>query len=158
MTIQPGDVLLYQAKGVYGWIIRFHTGHPIAHVECYIGNGRSVASRDGKGTGNYELRLDGLVTVCRPRVPYNLQAGLAWLQRTGHRPYGWLDLAQFADLPFNTNGIVCSPFVTEFARACGYDPFNGEPAEKVAPFMFETSVVYQIIPYVAGAGAPPEVV
>lgn len=158
MTILPGDVLLYTPKGIYGWIIRFHTGHPVGHVETYIGNGRSVASRDGKGTGNYEVRIDGLVTICRPRLPFDLERGLGWLQRTGHRPYGWLDLLQFIDINIDGKGIVCSPFVTEFARACGYDPFNGEPANKIMPFQFATSLAYRVMPYQAGADAPQEVV
>jgi hypothetical protein len=154
----PGDVLLYKASGVYGWIIRFHTGHPISHVECYVGNGQSAASRDGKGTAVYPLRTDGLVMVCRPILPFDVAKALAWFAAEGHKPYGWADLLQFIDVNVDTDGIVCSPFVTELLRAGGLDPFNGEPAEKIAPFQFETSNVFRNLLYNAPTPAPLEVV
>jgi hypothetical protein len=66
-TLKPGDVLLYKPKGLFGWLIRVKTWHKIAHVECYVGDGLSVASRDGKGVGKYPLRSSELAVVCRPK-------------------------------------------------------------------------------------------
>lgn len=141
--LEPGDVLLYGATGFFGRVIALKTWHPIAHVECYIGNGLSVASRDGIGTGIYPVRTAGLVMICRPKVPLDVDRALALFTAVPHRPYGWIDLLQFVGLNINTPGIVCSPCITEFLRDGGLDPFNGEPAERIAPFQFMTSPVFQ---------------
>lgn len=151
MILLPGDVLLYKAKGLYGRIIAIKTWHPIGHVEVYIGNGFSVASRDGKGTGTYPLRLSELDTVCRPLVPFDVLRAMTWFQAQPHRDYGWADLLQFIGMNVDTDGIVCSPFATEFSRAGGLDPFNNEPAVRIAPFQFALSTCYRNIPYAATA-------
>lgn len=145
--LRPGDVLLYRAKGLFGRIIAVKTWHPIAHVELYLGAGKSAASRDGQGTGIYPLRESELVTVCRPKVPLDLAAGRRWMLQQGHKPYGWLDLLQFVGLNIDTDGIVCSPFIALLVRVCGLDPFNGEPAVKIAPFQFLVSPVFLIFSY-----------
>lgn len=145
--LRPGDVLLYRANGFFGRLIALKTWHPISHVEVYVGNQQSVASRDGQGTGLYPLRLTELERVCRPIVPFDLAAGLAWFHSTPHRSYGWADLLQFVGMNVDTKGVVCSPFATEFERRCGIDPFNGEDPNKIAPFQFELSPVYQVFSY-----------
>jgi hypothetical protein len=139
-----GDVLLYHGRGLYGRIIQFHTGHPIGHVECYLGAERSFASRDRIGVNFYDLRTADLTYVCRPRIPFNLTAALAWAVPQIGTPYGWLDLLAFIDVNVDGKGIVCSPAVTLFQRAGTIEPFNGEPANKIAPFQFLTSNVYDI--------------
>jgi hypothetical protein len=149
MTLQPGDVLLYSATGLYGRIIAIKTWHTVAHVECYVGNGQSVASRNGIGTGRYPLRLTDLWTLCRPRQPFDCAKALTWFTAQPHRPYGWIDLLQFIGVDVHRPGIVCSPFVTEFLRAGDLDPFNGEDADKVAPFEFALSPVFFNLPYSA---------
>lgn len=144
--LKAGDVLLYAPKGVYGWIIRFHTGHAIGHVETYVGGGFSVASRDGIGVGKYPLRASELAIVCRPKpdILLNWTAASRWFASVKGLPYGWMDLLQFIDFNVDGNGMVCSPFCTLHARALGYDPFNGENALKVPPYLFETSNCYDI--------------
>jgi hypothetical protein len=151
--LKRGDVLLYKPKGVFGWIIRVKTWHPISHVECYVGDGFSVASRDGIGVGRYPLRASELAVVCRPKsdIPTQLGPGvfdwpraMAWFDRQKGTPYGWADLLQFAGWNIDANGIVCSPFIARFVRMLGYDPFNGESAERIAPFQFELSNCYEI--------------
>lgn len=153
IALEPGDVLLYAAKGLYGRVIALKTWHPIAHVECFVGNGLSVASRDGIGTGTYPLRTDDLVMVCRSKLPLDLDRAKALFAERRHRPYGWVDLLQFAGVNIDTPGIVCSPFVTEFLRDALLDPFNGEPCEKIAPFQFLTSPVFTNLPYRSGEAA-----
>lgn len=139
--LQPGDCLLYGPKGFFGWAIRIHTGHSIAHVEVFVGYdpAESVASRDGKGVGLYPLRIDGLKAVYRPREPFNLGAALRWFKQLPPIPYGWADLLNFIDINVDAKGIVCSPFAAEFYRAGGLDPFNGEPSNKIMPFQFAVS-------------------
>lgn len=151
MTLQAGDVLLYRGSGLFGWLIRLKTWHDVGHVEVYVGHRQSVASRDGKGVDLYPLRTAGLITVCRPKLPVDVLAGLTWFHGMRGTPYGWLDLANFLGLTVDKRGIVCSPFATLFCRAEGLDPFNGEPANDIAPFEFALSPVFQVIPYAAPA-------
>jgi hypothetical protein len=145
-SLKAGDVLLYKPKGLFGWFIRVKTWHAVAHVECYIGDGFSVASRDGIGVGKYPLRTSELVTVCRPidAVVLNWPRALAWFDRQKGTRYGWIDLLQFAGLNVDADGIVCSPFIARFCRMLGYDPFNGEDPQKVAPFEFALSNCYAL--------------
>jgi hypothetical protein len=147
--LKPGDVLLYLPKGLFGWIIFSRTWHRVGHCECYIGNGFSVASRDGKGVNVYPLRTAELATVCRPRVPFDLEAGLRWFKAEAQGlPYGWLDLLNFTALSVDHRGMICSTFLALFCRACGYDPFQpDEPATKIAPFQFGLSPVYEKFDY-----------
>lgn len=149
MTLEPGDILLYKATGLYGRVISIKTWHTVGHVECYVGNGNSVASRNGIGTGLYPLRLNDLWTVCRPRLPFDCEKAIHWFMAQPHRPYGWLDLLQFIGINIDKPGIVCSPFCAEFLRAGDLDPFNGEPAAKIAPFEFALSPVFTNLPYSA---------
>jgi hypothetical protein len=140
----PGDILLYRPNGIFGRLIALKTWHPISHVEVYLGGGVSAASRDGQGTGIYPLRLAQLALVCRPIVPCDVGAGLRWFATQPHQPYGWLDLAAFFGATVDGRGVVCSPFATEFVRACGLDPFNGEPSIRIAPFQFALSPVFRV--------------
>ena len=142
--IKPGDVLLYKAKGLFGWLITRKTWHNIGHVEVYVGDGQSVASRDHQGTGKYPLRLSELMYVCRPKRHFDCAKALAWFEAQPHQPYGWFDLLSFTGWNVDGKGIVCSPFATTFIRAGGLDPFNGEPAIKIAPFQFALSSKYAV--------------
>lgn len=133
--LKAGDVLLYKGTGLYGFIIRLKTWHPEGHVEVFVGNGQSAASRDGLGVGIYPARTADLVKVLRPDVPFQRAAALDWFyHNANHLPYGWLDLLQFTGLNVDRRGIVCSPFAVRFLRAGGVPVLNGEVAEKVAPF------------------------
>jgi hypothetical protein len=145
----PGDICLYKTKGLYGWFIRFHTGHKIGHVEVYVGNGESVASRDRIGVGKYPFREEDLAYILRATVPVNLANGMLWFTTVKGQPYGWADLLQFCGYEVDGKGMVCSPFATMFCRAMGLigknDPFNGEPANKIAPFQFKLSPLFTTI-------------
>lgn len=136
----PGDVLLYTGRGLYGRLIQIHTWHRIGHVEVAIGHGQSVASRDGIGVNQYDLRMKDLARVLRPKVPFDLPAAMRWFEQGAKgQPYGWGDLLQFVGIPVQAPGIVCSPFATLFLRAGGVPIFNTEQAELIAPFEFELS-------------------
>lgn len=144
--LKPGDVLLYKPKGVFGWFIRVKTWHKVAHCEGYVGDGFSVASRDGIGVGKYPLRTSELIIVCRPKpeIVLNWTKAMAWFGLMKGTPYGWGDLLQFAGLNVDALGIVCSPFLARFVRKQDYDPFNGEDPLKIAPFQFALSNCYQV--------------
>lgn len=143
--LRAGDVLLYRPVGFYGLLIWVKSWHPIAHVETFVGNGESIASRDGLGTGVYPLRLSELAIVCRPRVPVDIAGARARFEQLPHRPYGWLDLLEFIGLDVDAPGIVCSPCATEVMRDAGLvDLFNGEPAKMIAPFQFALDPAFDV--------------
>jgi cell wall-associated NlpC family hydrolase len=136
-NLREGDCLLYKPASVFGWIIKLKTWHPISHVEVYAGDGKSWASRDGKGVGLYPYRDSGLVGVYRPTVELDLPALRAYGVKMLGTPYGWADLLAFVGVTKDFKGIICSTFVTLLYRAGGFDPFNGEDALAIAPFEFE---------------------
>jgi hypothetical protein len=140
-TLQVGDVLLYRGRGLYSWFIGLKTWHfNVSHVEVYVGDLQSAASRDGKGVGLYPVRLSDLAYVLRPAVPFQPRAAMWWFYKEANGlSYGWSDLLQFVGLNINGKGMVCSPFATEFLRAGAVPVFNKEPALKIAPFQFLTS-------------------
>jgi len=143
VNLLPGDVLLYKPKGLYGWLIRVKTWHPIAHVEIDMGDGMSAASRDGKGPGYYPNRFTDLAYVLRPRVPFDLAAAKRYVDSTIGLPYGWADLLNFIGVTIDARGIVCSPFATEVLRAGGVPVFNSERSNLIAPFQFLDSELLQ---------------
>lgn len=138
----PGDCLLYRPSGVFGWIIKAKTWHAISHVEVWDGHGQSWASRDGLGVNLYPNRLADIDTVMRPRMPVDLDTARRWAASMIGTPYGWGDLLEFVNVTHDFKGIVCSPFATEWYRAGGLDPFNGEDSAKIAPFEFTVTAAF----------------
>jgi hypothetical protein len=150
VILQPSDCLLYKPKGFFGWVIAIKTWHAIAHCECYIGDGKSVASRDGIGVGEFPLRTTELAYVLRPNRPFELKLAYDWFSRKARgQGYDWAGLLRFAwrapvdKLRFN-NKQFCSEFCARFYRAGGLDPFNGEDADAVAPCTFKLSPVFDV--------------
>jgi hypothetical protein len=145
MILKPGDCLLYAPKGFFGWVISIKTWNQVAHCEVYIGNGKSVASRDGIGVGEYDLRTSELKHVMRPNQPFELRLAYDWFARKARgQGYDWLGLLRFAwrsrVVPERfDNKQFCSEFAARFYRAGGLDPFNGADADAIAPFQFAVS-------------------
>lgn len=147
--LQPGDCLLYKAKGIFGWLISIKTWHAVSHCEVYVGSGLSVASRDGIGVNRYPVRLEGLITVLRPKEPFQIAQAMRWFWGVQGQKYDWLGLLRFAwrskVVPDNLdNRMFCSEFATRFYRAGGLDPFNGGDADAIAPFQFRLSPVFDV--------------
>ena len=147
--LQPGDCLLYKATGLYGWIIGLKTWSMVTHVEIYIGEGQSVASRDGLGVAIYPLRMAQLSHVLRPHAPIDLHAAMRWFETVRGQKYDWLGLLRFAwrskvvsDLKDNRQ--FCSELATRWYRAGGLDPFNGGDADAIAPCQFLLSNSFTI--------------
>ncbi len=143
--IQPGDCLLYKPSGLFGKLIAIKTWHAIAHAEIYRGKGLSVASRDGLGVGLYPFRVSGLGYVLRPIPKLDLDKADKWFESVKGQPYGWADLLAFLGVGVDGNGMVCSPFATDYYRAAGMDPFNSEPSIKIAPFEFLLSNCFKSV-------------
>lgn len=151
-VLRAGDVLLYSGKGVFSRAIQFKTWSAISHCEAYVGEGESVASRDGKGVGKYPVRTDGLVAVLRPRDGFDLAAAMEWFATVDGQGYDWVGLLAFftARMQGSKNTkMFCSEFLTRFERAGGVEPFAPEyDADAVSPGMFLSSPVYRRVPVV----------
>jgi len=150
-ALKEGDCLLYSPKGFFGWVISLKTWHEVAHCEAYVGGpGLSVASRDGVGVGQYDWRRSELKYVLRPNQPFNLAAALERFNSEWRgQGYDWLGLLRFGwRAPVSAfrfqNKQFCSEFLTRFYRAGGMDPFNGEDADAIAPFMFLLSSCFDV--------------
>lgn len=149
--LHEGDCLLYKTTGLFGWIIGIKTWSLIGHCETYIGDGHSVASRDGLGVGRYPLRTEDLIYVLRPTGPVDLDAAQAWfLTSAVGQKYDWLGLLRFAwrskVVPnVMDNRMFCSEFLTRFYRAGGLDPFNAADADAIAPMQFLLSNSFTVI-------------
>lgn len=141
-SLKPGDCLVYAPTGVFGWIIAIKTWHWIAHTETYIGNGQSVASRDGLGVDIYPTRFAQLAYVLTPNQPFSLESSMDWFATVDGQGYDWLGLLRFAwrsrvvPTQREMNKQFCSEFTTRFYRKGGIDPFNKADADSIAPFQF----------------------
>ena len=149
--IQPGDCLLYRPFNFYGHIIAIKTWHNVSHCETFIGNGHSVASRDGIGVGIYPMRQKDLYYVLRPKEPILLAVAMDKFRRVYQgQGYDFLGLIRFAwrepvsATRFN-NKQFCSELLTRFYRDGGMkDLFNGEDADAVPPYLFLTSSLFTV--------------
>jgi hypothetical protein len=135
--LRPGDILLYDTHSLFGYLIKVKRGEKYTHIEVYIGDNKSVASRDGVGVGKYDLRLSDLAAIYRTKGELRLEQGMEWFKTVEGQKYDWLGLLSFAWAKFrglNNNKMFCSEFVTRFLRACGIEPFNRDvDADAVSP-------------------------
>jgi hypothetical protein len=155
--IEPDDCLLYAPKGIFGRLVAYKTWHRISHCECYMGNGYSVASRDGKGVNTYNIRLTEVVYVLRPNEPFNRMKAYDWfIDKANGQKYDWWGLLRFVWTKkvskAGDDKMFCSEFLTRFYRAGGLQVFNHEDADAIAPFQFlHTEKLTQILPVVASS-------
>lgn len=123
----------------------------ISHIEVYVGDGKSVAARDGIGVGLFPLRTDRLTRVLRPNRPMNLEKGMAWFKTVVGQGYDWLGLLRFSwrseYIPdsLTENKQFCSEFVTRFDRNSDFDPFPREDADAIAPFQFDSNPFFDLV-------------
>lgn len=142
----PGDVLLYETKGFNGWVMRARLASNVTHTECYLGDGRSAASRDGIGVDTFPTRHEGLLVILRPVVPFRIDLAAAWHETVIGQKYDWLGLLSFAwaGKIASQGKMFCSAHTTRFQRAGGVEPFIPDvDAHKVAPRDFCYSPAYR---------------
>lgn len=142
--LKPGDCLLYKPRGFFGSVIKFKNWHAVAHVEIYVGKGKSVASRDGLGVARYPWRDTELAYVLRPDYPLDWAAFWRWFTTVDGQKYDWLGLLRFAwfkSIPAGKNNkMFCSEFAARAYRMLAARVFaDGEDADAIAPFQFLTS-------------------
>jgi hypothetical protein len=147
-SLLPGDILLYRPASAFGWLIAFKTWNRISHVETYVGDGKSAASRDGKGVNVYPLRTAQLQMVRRPKIPFNIRRAMAWQSCVNGQGYDWKGLLVFALAvqEGSRDRMFCSEHATRFARRGGITPFApAYDADRVAPATFLTSAAYDTV-------------
>lgn len=148
ITLRVGDVLLYSGTGLFSRLIRLKTWSKYSHVEVYVGDGESVASRDGIGVGLYQIRLDQLRAILRPSSDFRAVDALKWFASVEGQGYDWSGLFAFTAAKWQgrENGKqFCSEFATRFLRAGGVDPFNGYDADGIAPGEFRKSPALTLV-------------
>jgi hypothetical protein len=145
-TLKPGDCLLYRPKGFFGFLIGKKTWHRVAHCEMYIGKGRSVASRDGKGVAVYPWRNTELGYVLRPLRSDVLDwaSFWKWFATVNGQKYDWFGLLRFVhtgEAGKGDNGkMFCSEFLTRAYWALDARVISKqEDADAIAPFQFLVS-------------------
>lgn len=154
----PGDALLYSRtpfrRSPLGWffglVINIKTWSRCSHVEVYDGDGKSLASRDGKGVGRYPLRLDELIEVRRPSVlNFSHESGSRWFNKVEGQKYDWKGLLCFTLAVHQgaTDRMFCSEFATRFYRSAGLELFNSEvDADKIAPAQLHQTPILTTVP------------
>ncbi len=140
-VLKAGDCLLYAPNSFWGYAIATKTWMDCSHCECFVGDGFSVASRDGKGVAKYPFRTEGLRYILRPNQPFDLDEAMAWFQTVNGQPYDWAGLARFVTwkriVPDDNAKMFCSEFLTRFYRSGGFFPFPKHiDADCVAPASF----------------------
>lgn len=145
--LQVGDILLYNTKWSFvDWAIRTRTWSDVAHIEISLGNGTSVACRNGIGVGKFLHRREGLVKVRCLASSFDLGAAMSWFNTVDKTNYGWTDLFRFYGININTKGMICSTFADLFLLNGGIQCFAKDyPSEIVSPRDFETTTAAKTI-------------
>lgn len=152
LTLKPGDVLLYRSNGFVGWAIRTKSWSDVNHVETYLGDGLTAASRDFYGVNTYPIYEDTekrqLMYVLRPNVPFMFSEGLAWHKKVIGQKYDLLGLFSsfFSSKGGSSTKQFCSEHAARFAKMAGYYPFGPTyDSDKVSPGMFLASPSYEVV-------------
>lgn len=145
----PADILLFARPGPFQDAQQIKFGWPVSHVEGYIGNGHTVASRDGIGVSCYTVDLEGIYSVLRPCCKFNLVAAMEdFTKNHNRRPYGFKSLAEFANLDLNDDGEFCSELICNWLRAGGMRPFSSRVSARViapAHYIFISDDVAELV-------------
>jgi hypothetical protein len=140
---RPGDVLLFSRQSIFNRLIAWKTWSRYTHVEVvsrwYPTQVYVAASRNGKGCDVYPADFRGLSLILRPGRPFNpIRANNWWDRVAVGQGYDWLGLLNFwaAKTRGNNGKMFCSEAATRYLRAGGFDPFNGDDADRIAPSDF----------------------
>jgi len=144
--LEPGDCILYRPTDIFDDVVALKTFTRVSHVEVYIGDRFSVASRNGQGVDKYPVRETDVAAVRRPCPGFDLERAMHWFYfGNGTEPkaqgqkYGWRTLLTFAMLNHNPieGHMICSEFAAEFFKAGGNPVFAKDyPSYRVPPSYF----------------------
>jgi hypothetical protein len=153
--LRAGDCLFYGGWDIENLVVGLKTWSRATHIEVFVGNGFSMASRPGTGCHIYPLRKQGIRYILRPAGKLDLENGMAFFHSNMEGlAYGYTDLTQFLPaldwcfkkLGFKVHGIICSQAGDEFYRACAFRAFNTNyPAGMVVPRDFLVSPVFDLV-------------
>lgn len=90
--LQPGDMLVYGGKGLFGWLIKKKTYSPYTHVALYVGGGKQREFKEFKGAQEVPLRLDNLVMVRRPKGAWDRAKSDEFWESVKHQGYDYVGL------------------------------------------------------------------
>ena len=166
--LQPGDVLLYAPSGTFGHLIAMKTWSQVSHVELYMGDGVSWASRDpkrwlpwpaGGGVGYYGLRTDNLIRVRRPSVLPDLDRLEYFCTTTNGQRYDWWGLMRFFNIGAGKQDrMFCSEAVTRALRFAGVELFDSrKDADAVSPGELDYTMALETVWDGARSAPEPEV-
>jgi uncharacterized protein YycO len=145
MLLQPGDHILYRPSSFFGWLIAVKTWTLISHIEVFIGNNQTVASRPGKGVAIFEYDETHAARILRPKTPLNLESGMQWFSTVAGQKYDYWGLLVFvlARRKGAADKQFCSELVDRFDNAAGFWPFAPEYApDRLAPAQFLQSAEF----------------
>lgn len=133
----PGDCILYRPTDVFDWAVALKTWTRVSHVEVFIGDHTSVASRNGKGVDMYPVRLQDVACVRRPGPGFDLEKAMRWFDACAQgQKYGWRTLLSFICLNSSPveGHMICSEFAAEFYKAGGHPLFAADwPSYRTPP-------------------------
>jgi hypothetical protein len=137
-----GDILLYNTDSIVDDLIDLKTWSDVAHVEIYVGDGWSVASRNGLGVDLYPYRPDSLHKVRRLSVPFDKENADTWFNSgVKGQKYNWASLAEFFNIHIQSQGFICSVFAANYLRYGGCELFAPDyEISKISPRDFELTL------------------
>lgn len=147
--VRPGDVLLFDRRGWFQLLTKVKTWSDVSHAEIVLTSGDVGAARSG-GVHIYDLDLNGLAYVLRPRTPFDVVRALAWHEREAEgQGYDYFGLLNFYWARYRGRAnrrMFCSEYVTRALRAGGVEPFQaGKDADTVAPATFLYSAALEVM-------------
>lgn len=153
-VLVPGDCLLYSGSGPWSWVIKVKTWSPVSHSEVYIGDGKTITSREGAGVNVYPLTLEHLHTVLRPEWQPDMAKMLEWFGTVRGQKYGYWQALRFFRLgKEDQTRMMCSPCCARAYRAGSFHAFAGQfDCSLVSPGMFLSSPHFVPV-WTAKAGA-----
>jgi len=125
-VLLAGDVLLYRASSLAGYLVCIKTGSLFSHAEVAVSGDRAVAARLS-GTDIYRVDMSGyLWCVRRPWKAIDATEALRAVADDLGKPYPLSDFFYFFDPWLKHRYILrfCSVIVAHFLRAGGVCLFN----------------------------------
>jgi hypothetical protein len=137
--LQIGDICLYSTRDLTDEVIELKEGDDIAHIEIYMGNNVSWASRNGIGVNAYPFRPEGLKYVLRPIGHFNEEVATSWFNDgVKGLPYGFGDILESINIKNNLKGVDCSHFAASLLEIAQVPLFNSwYPKNKITPRDFK---------------------
>jgi hypothetical protein len=129
--LQIGDIMLYSTSDIVDELIEWKEADNVAHIEIYMGNNFSWASRNGIGINEYPTRLSGLVEVRQPSGIFDIADATQWFNNgVKGAPYGFGDILDVLGIKVDfLRGIDCSHFAAALCEVGNIPQFDSTYAK-----------------------------